>query len=272
MNETVVIGAGHMGSAIVRGLLRSEHVQARVVDPDDDKLAPLRTLGLSCTTSLTHIDPDELVVLAMPPQAFPGFAAEATLLRGHRAPIVSVMAGVRMDQIAVLLGATQIIRSIPNTPSAIFAGMTVFCAAPGVTDAGIERVTAIFAAIGRSVRVHDESLIDPATALCGGGPAFAAFFVDAMQRFGIEAGFGEDDAAAIAMQVMRGTVDLIEASGKPAMQVCREVMTPHGTTERGIWHFQEHGLHAIVSGALEKSTARSRELGRALFSDNAREV
>jgi len=262
MEKISIIGAGNMGAAIAKGLLNKGNIKPRIVDSNEKRLIDLRDQGLICSTFLESISADELVVLAIPPQAFSAFAANAKLLRGHQAPIVSIMAGIRMAEISKLLDVPHVVRSIPNTPSEVYAGMTVFCASPMMTGASVNKVISVFETFGKCVRVDDESLIDPATALCGGGPAFTAFFADAMQKFAIGSGFNGKDAAIIAQQVLRGTADLIEASEKPPMQICREVMTPHGTTERGIRHFEENRLREIVIGALNQSARRSREIGR----------
>jgi pyrroline-5-carboxylate reductase len=171
------------------------------------------------------------------------------------------MAGVKIKTILKLLRISQVIRAIPNTPSEVFQGMTVFCSSKDTKKESIEKAQDIFEAFGKAVQVSDESLLDPATALCGGGPAFVAYFADAMHSFAHHAGFDIPSVVLMTTQVLRGTADLIEATGKTPMQICQEVMTPQGTTERGIWHFDENSLRNIVESALFKSMQRSRELG-----------
>jgi pyrroline-5-carboxylate reductase len=171
------------------------------------------------------------------------------------------MAGIRISSIQQMLGTQNVVRSIPNTPSEVFEGMTVYCRSSSVDENLARKARDVLESFGRAVEVSDEALIDPATALCGGGPAFVAYFADALQEFGIKAGISEDAALAITIQLLRGTSALLATTGKPAMQLCREVMTPGGTTERGIWHFDEEGLGGTVLDALTKSSARSRELG-----------
>jgi len=267
MNEKIVIaGAGHMGTAIVLGLLKSDHFQVHVMDPDERRLVELRARGLSCSTSMPPLDLADAVVLAMPPQAFHAFAASSQGLHRHHGPVISVMAGVQVGTIARLLNVTEIVRSIPNTPSEVFSGMTVFFAAAGASDRTLARAVQIFDSFGQSVRVLDESIIDPSTALCGGGPAFVAFFADALQRFGMDAGLDEAGAIAVTLQLLRGTANLMETTGKSALQICQEVMTPNGTTERGIRHLERSGMKPILLEALGKAAARSLELGRTLES------
>jgi pyrroline-5-carboxylate reductase len=139
--------------------------------------------------------------------------------------------------------------------------MSVYCRSASVDESLARKAREVLESFGRAVEISEEALMDPATALCGGGPAFVSYFSDALQEFGVAAGLSGDAALAITIQLLRGTSALLETTGKPAMQLCREVMTPGGTTERGIWHFDEEGLRRIVVNALAKSSARSRELG-----------
>jgi pyrroline-5-carboxylate reductase len=272
-NKVVMLGAGHMGSAMIAGMLADRDIQVRVVDPDPSKLGPHLAKGVSASVGLGNLAPDETIVLAMPPQAFPAFAAHLPFGEaGHPGGIISVMAGVRIATIQAQLRSALVVRAIPNTPSEVFEGMTAFCAAPGIPHELIERTAQILGSIGETLQVESEDLIDPATALCGGGPAFVAYFADALQQFAIGAGFSEGQSRLMATQVLRGTAVLLEKSGRPARQLCQEVMTPNGTTERGIRFFEHAGLARTVNDALLASSDRSRELGIASNAQHSSEA
>jgi len=261
----VVIGAGHMGTAIILGLLQKYRVDLYVVDPNESRRKTLKERhDLNVAASLEIIGDDDISVLAMPPQAFSKFAKDTQLRSDRTGPVISVMAGITVATISKLLAVTQVIRSIPNTPSEIFQGMTVFCASSNTNAKNLATAEEVLQSFGKILRVSDESLIDHATALCGGGPAFVAYFANAMQDFAMQSGFNNADSALMVAQVLRGTADLLDATGKSAMQICNEVMTPQGTTERGLFHFKENNLELIIRSGLAKSSARSRELGQFL--------
>ena len=263
MKRIVVIGAGHMGTAIILGLLQKHCADLCVVDPSESRRNILNERhGLKVAKSPENIGDDDIVVLAIPPQTFSTFAKGAYLRSDRTGLVISVMAGVTTATISNLLATNQVIRAIPNTPSEIFQGMTVFCASPSTNAKNLAIAEDVLQSFGKTLRVMDESLIDHATALCGGGPAFVAYFANAMQDFAMQSGFNHTDAALMVGQVLRGTADLLDVTGKSATQICNEVMTPQGTTERGIFHFMENNLELIVRSGLAKSSARSRELGQ----------
>jgi pyrroline-5-carboxylate reductase len=261
-NNVLIYGAGHMGTAIVLGLMQRGYGDLQIVDPSEERRCVLSEQhNINVLTSPQSVNSEDTVILAMPPQAFAQFAEDSPLSEQHIGPVISVMAGVKISTISKLLGVSQVIRAIPNTPSEVFQGMTVFCSSKDTNEESTKKAQNIFEAFGKAVQVLDEALIDPATALCGGGPAFVAYFADAMSSFASHVGFDTSSAVLMTTQVLRGAADLIEATGKTPMQVCQEVMTPQGTTEQGICHFDKNYLKTIVQSALLKSTERSRELG-----------
>jgi pyrroline-5-carboxylate reductase len=260
----IVIGCGHMGFAIVRGLLgATPERELLVVETGAERRKVLADHGLSAVEE-PEIAAGDFVVLAIPPQAFGEFAAAHRAGFGPDTPVLSVMAGLTAGSIGAALGTSQVVRSIPNTPSEVFAGMSVYYADAGVARGTVEQADALLRSIGRAIRVDREELVDDATAICGGGPAFVSYIVDAFCRFAGSRGFTEEAGREMAVQVFGGTARLIAESGRPPMQLCREVMTPNGTTERGIAAFDAAGLRDSILTALTASARRSRELASVL--------
>lgn len=264
-SRVIVVGCGHMGLAIVRGLIGSgQGQQLTGVEVSAARRAELAGIdGIHLEADL-RIAAGDTVVLAVPPQVFGDFAVTERHRFAPDTPVISVMAGLTAGRIAAALGTGQVVRAIPNTPSEVFEGMSVYYAGPQVAPATVERAERLLRSIGKVLRVDTETQVDDATALCGGGPAFVSYIVDAFCQFGAERGFTEAASREMAVQVFGGTAALIADSGKPPMQLCREVMTPNGTTERGIAAFDAAGLKASVLAALAASAHRSRELASVL--------
>jgi pyrroline-5-carboxylate reductase len=226
-----------------------------------DLLAQLDGFSISPRLQLQGGD---FVILAIPPQVFGDFAKSVRGQFAPGTPVLSVMAGLTAASIAEALGTEQVVRSIPNTPSEVFEGMSVYYADAAVTDETIAKAEALLGSIGELLRVDAETLVDDATAICGGGPAFASYIMDAFCQFAASRGFTEAAGRQMAAQVFGGTATLISRSAKPPMQLCREVMTPNGTTERGIAAFDAARLKESVFTALTASAERSRELPSAM--------
>src|SRR4051794_30539117 len=114
--KIVIYGAGHMGLAIILGLIRKGHTDVTVVDSSEARRRLIKDQFQLSVLPAATAGAGDLVVLAMPPQAFAEFATSGAVPRHHAGPVVSVMAGTTMSTIAKSLGVSQVIRSIPNTP------------------------------------------------------------------------------------------------------------------------------------------------------------
>lgn len=171
-------------------------------------------------------------MLAVPPQQFESMLAANPVLCRHRGPVVSVMAGITHATLVRLLGHDAVVRAIPNTPSEVAQGVTMYYAPSDADVALIDSARQIFDVIGLSLRVKDERQIDTGTTLAGGGPALVAHFADALQDHGLHMGLDSEQAAVVALQLLSGTTALIQASGKPARQICQEVQTAGGAGQR----------------------------------------
>jgi pyrroline-5-carboxylate reductase len=257
----IVVGCGHMGLAIVKGLRASAlNRDVVVIDTNRERLNDIASFEDLRASATLEINPGDFVVLAIPPQAFTDFADTHRHQFTPDTAVLSVMAGLSSSAIGAALGSRQVVRSIPNTPSEVFQGMSVYFAGPDVTDETLADVEHLLQTIGKVLRVDTEELVNDATALCGGGPAFVSYIVDAFCQFAASRGFSEADSKEMAAQVFGGTASLIAGSTKTPMQLCQEVMTPNGTTERGIAAFDAFDLKKSVVAALAASAHRSREL------------
>jgi len=151
-------------------------------------------------------------MLAMPPQAFPLFSQNVSEVREHPGLVISIMAGVKIESIQAALRVQRVVRMIPNTPAEVFEGMTLYCKSSFVDNASIDMTRRILESIGQYAELQNEALIDAGTALCGGGPAFVSYFADALQKFGEQAGIGEEESRQVVVQLLRGTAALLEAT------------------------------------------------------------
>jgi pyrroline-5-carboxylate reductase len=172
------------------------------------------------------------------------------------------MAGRTIAGLRDLLGApAAVVRAMPNTPAAVRQGITVACAGPGVSAAQRGLCDTLLAAIGAVAWVEDEGLIDPVTAVSGGGPAYVFLLAELLERAAIEQGIPADLARLLARQTVAGSGALLAASTEDAAALRRAVTSPRGTTERALAVLmEEQAWPALISRAIAAATARSREL------------
>jgi pyrroline-5-carboxylate reductase len=261
-NDIVLVGAGCMGAALLPGLFKGfQKSRILVVDSSSSQRKKIAAMGVDVSSSIGDVSGGATIVLALPPDRFAEFASSTSVLSGHPGLVISVMAGVRIATIEHALQVCNVVRAIPNTPAEIFKSMTVFCAAASISFFCLELAERVFSLIGETVRVEDEELMDPATAICGGGPAYLSYFAECMRCFAVDHGFNDAQSAFIVGQVFRGTGSLLSVGDRRPMQLCREVMTPGGTTARAVDVLERNNFKGVVGDALLKATTHSQSLG-----------
>ncbi|MEU9924344.1 pyrroline-5-carboxylate reductase [Streptomyces griseoluteus] len=259
MERIVVVGAGHMGSVVVRGLVDgTPRAEVVVVDPSAERRASLD--GRAEVTATYEPRPDDLLVLAIPPRAFDSFADGLPHGACARATVVSIMAGVRLAALSSALGTETVLRAMPNLASRVGQSMTVLCPGDQVPADGVDGARNALSVIGKVLVVQDESLLDAATALTGSGPALVAHLAQSFTDFARAAGFDADDALLLTSQVLRGTADLLSEPGVTPESLYRQASTLYGTITQGIATLREHRVGESVRTALEATTERAREL------------
>lgn len=262
----LLVGCGKMGGALLAGWLEQGLPEAVVVEPNPAAAAHLAsrvTLVPSAAEIPAGFRP-QAVVLAIKPQeaaaALPAFA------RFTEAAFVSIMAGRPVAGIRAALGGPSapgpaVVRAMPNTPAAVRQGFTVCFAGPGVTAPQRGLADRLLAAVGEVAWVEEESLIDPVTAVSGGGPAYVFLLAEVMEAAAIEQGLDPVLARRMARATVAGSGALLAASAEDSASLRRAVTSPKGTTERALAVLMDPAAWpALMSRAIRAATERSREL------------
>ncbi|MFI5315872.1 MAG: pyrroline-5-carboxylate reductase [Myxococcota bacterium] len=258
------IGAGNMAEAILRGLLRAglSADQLSAADPDPERRRLLREeLGVHTTDSNAEVaQRAEVVVLAVKPQQLE--SACHTLPRDGGPLYLSIVAGATSAGLRRLLGAgARIVRTMPNTPALVGAGISAVANDGGAEPADVERACAILRAVGEVVQVPETSL-DAVTGLSGSGPAYVFLFIEALTEAGVREGLGSETARALALETVHGAARLGRETGEHPALLRERVTSPGGTTSAGLAALEAGGFRAALLAAVRAATQRSRELGK----------
>ncbi len=259
----LLVGGGRMGSALLTGWREQGLTSAIVIDPSPEaqKLAGGDISVFSSAAEIPHGFTPEAVILAVKPQAaaaaLPAYARFA-----NHAVFISIMAGKTLHAIAAMLGCkTAIIRAMPNTPAAVRQGFTVAVANSHASEADQALATTLLEAAGKIAWVTEESLLDPVTAISGGGPAYVFLLTELMEQAAIAQGIQASLARDLARQTVIGSAALLAATDEDAAKLRIAVTSPAGTTERALAVLQADGAFPkIFLDAIEAATQRSRDL------------
>lgn len=263
----LLVGCGKMGGALLRGWLAGglPAREAIVVEPTAAALAALAASGVVAVAAADAVPPataPRVVVLAVKPQVMDGALAGLRRFARPGTAFLSIAAGKTIATLTAGLGAgAAVVRAMPNTPAAVGRGITVACAGPVVTAAQRDLCTALLAAVGEVAWVEDEALLDPVTAVSGGGPAYVFLLIECLAQAGVEAGLPAELAMRLARATVAGSGELARLSGEPAAMLRQNVTSPGGTTLEALKILMApDGLQALMTKAIAAATRRSREL------------
>ena len=261
------IGSGAMAEAVISGLLQQGIARAEnlvAAGPREERGQALRErYGVAATTDNAAAVPGaEVVVLSVKPQVLPKVMPA---LRGRIPPgalVLSVVAGAQIETITSGLAHVNVVRSMPNTPAQIGQGITVWIAAPGVTEAHKAQARALLGALGQEVEADNEDQLDMATALSGTGPAYVFLFMEALVDAGVHLGFSRRVAEQLVVQTVKGSVEFYEHQQNHVARLRNQVTSPGGTTAEAMYFLEKAGFRTAISRAVWAAYQRSVELGQ----------
>ena len=272
-----IVGAGVMAEAMIAGLL-ADHAVA----PDRllashprrerrDALAERHGIHPVAANREVLSDAD-VVVLAVKPQMV---AAVMRELRGRLAPgqvVVSIVAGATIRSLTSGLDHAAVVRAMPNTPSQIRRGMTVWTASPTTSARQRDRARAVLRAVGDERQVDDESFVAMATALSGTGPTYLFAVMEALIDAGVHLGFPRELAHDLVAETLIGSSEYAMRSGLHPAQLRNAVTSPGGTSAAAIYELEKGRIRTVFSDAVWAAYRRTLELGERLEAEVAAEV
>ena len=268
------IGGGNMATALIGGLAGKLTAGANihVVDINADALQRLeQQFGVTTAQQIgAALEQVDVIVLAVKPQQMkdviaqlkPHMSSRTTSAGTSSQLVLSIAAGIRaVDLSRWLDGHTAIVRTMPNTPALIGQGITGMVALAGVSDAQRAAADAIMCAVGATVWLDDEALIDPVTAVSGSGPAYVFYFIEAMQQAALEMGLSAEQGTQLAIATFVGASQLAAQSSEPVSLLRERVTSKGGTTYAALTSMEGSGVKDAIVTALKAAAARGKELG-----------
>ena len=261
------IGAGKMGSAIIKGILQAGLVERSQLAASD----PVEALGKALVEetgvrflqdNAGLVEASDIVILAVKPQVMDGMLRD---LAG--APLgdrlwVSIAAGVPLDRIEGLLPeGTRVVRVMPNTPCLVGQAASAYAGGRCARPEDLAKVGEIFSSVGLAVSV-DEHHLDAVTALSGSGPAYVFLFIESLTAGGVQMGLSRDVALKLALQTVYGSAVMARDAKEHLAELRDAVTSPAGTTAAGLFALEQGAFRAAVMEAVLQAKERSEALGR----------
>ena len=276
MDEKTIcfIGGGNMARSLIGGLIADGYPAGRLraADPAADQREQLeRLFGIrTFADNEAAVEGAEVWVLAVKPQVMHEVAASlAKAAQGAARPLViSIAAGIRSADLDRWLGGgAAIVRCMPNTPALVQSGATALYATPAVDENGRELAESILRAVGLTLWLDDEDLMDAVTALSGSGPAYFFLVMEALEAAGKHLGLPAESARLLTLQTAFGAARMALESDEGPEVLRARVTSPGGTTERALQVLEAGDLRGLMQEALSAARDRARELATELGED-----
>ena len=253
-----------MGTALLKGWRARKIKSIIVVEPKPSaeikQLAKAKAITLSAAPSQVRVKKIDACVVALKPQVLKGEAASLAAIAQGGALMISIAAGTSIAALQKAWGKkAHIIRAMPNTPGAIGQGITGLYAAKGATAADKKRADMLLLALGETLWVNSEDLIDSVTALSGSGPAYVFHLVEAMTAAGVATGLKPADAEKLARATVSGAGALLAADKSSAGALREAVTSPGGTTAAALAVLMPE-LTGLMTRAILAAKKRAEEL------------
>ena len=266
------IGGGNMGRALISGLLASGFTSNQLSVVEANAVTALKLhedFGVQGIGALEQIAFDfsknNVVVMAIKPQDFNVVAKGlASKLKHATAPgplILSIAAGIRLQDMSRWLDHARCVRAMPNTPALIGKGITGLFADAAVNTDDRQLAETICGAVGQSIWVAEEKLMDAVTAVSGSGPAYVFAFLEAMQSAGEKLGLDTENARKLAYATLEGATQLAQNSDEHAGVLRERVTSKGGTTAAALEVMKQHGWNEILEKAIDAANQRGKAMG-----------
>ena len=266
------IGGGNMGRALMSGLLANGCTadQISVVEANTTTAQALQNdFKVQIITSLDKIAFDfaknNVVVMAIKPQDFnivaKGLAPKLQHVSSLNPLVLSIAAGIRLADMSRWLEQSRCIRAMPNTPALIGKGITGLFAKADISPEDRALAETICNAVGQSIWVSDEKLMDAVTAVSGSGPAYVFAFLEAMQSASEKLGLDAQSSRKLAYATLEGAIQLAQNSSEPASVLRERVTSKGGTTAAALDVLNQEDWHAILEKAIAAANVRGKVMG-----------
>lgn len=257
--KIAIIGCGNMGGAIAKRLASTN--QLFLYDRHTEKTEKLAQegFGKACQSMSEALQASEMIILAVKPQNInqtAGLIKEK--LKGDQI-IVSLLAGTKINTLLQHFPNMTVVRMMPNLPIIHGDGVIGFSSDEKTKSETKELLTNTFKALGKVYWLPEEKM-NALTSLAGSGPAFVYAMIEAMVDAGIAMGFTSQEAQDIAQNMLRGSLNLLDKSGKHPGELKWQITSPQGTTIAGLKRLEELALRGAIINTFLAAYDRSKEI------------
>ena len=264
MKKIAILGAGNIGQAIYKGLVKEGGLKPQDIILSNTKLSLIEKFAkdachITNENSEAVAFADTLILTVEPQQIDKLLSQIKDHLDVNKHRIISIVSGVKIADILEKLDKNlPVFRAMPNTAISIGESMTALACREQDMDL-IPKVEKIFSHLGETIYLKEE-LITASTALASCGIAFFLRAIRAAIQGGIEIGLHAEDAKLMATQTAKGAAELLLKTGNHPEFEIDKVTTPQGVTISGLNQMEHAGFSSAMIKGIVTAWEKSNKL------------
>ena len=204
------IGAGNMAKAIMSGIIKKGIVNADEIMAADLADTVSEKFGVVYTPDNKKVSmAADVLFLSVKPQIYQMVINEIKDSLKKDQLIITIAPGKTLNWLREQFGKDlKIVRTMPNTPAMVGAGMTAMCPNVYVTDEDEKTACMLLSSFSRVEKVP-EHLMDAVTSVSGSSPAYVFMFIEAMADAAVSDGMPRSQAYTFAAQAVMGSAKMV---------------------------------------------------------------
>ena len=268
MNKILLIGCGHMGSALLASWYENTSFSFVVIDPKNyrsikkkysKKISTFKTID-----AIQDINIFNIIIFAIKPQIAKQVITKFYSISNKHILFISIMAGKKISFFEKYFNSKQqIIRVMPNMPALVEKGMSCLVSNKATSRKNKKITKELFGIIGKTLWLKKESDLDKITAISGSGPAYFFMFIEYFESVVRDLGFTSVIAKQLVYQTALGSIELLVKDKRSAKKLKESIAIKGGTTEAAINIFEKKSqFKKIIKNAVKAAHHRSIKLGK----------
>ena len=266
MNKKIgFIGCGNMGKAMISGIIASKKIDIENILVSTKSTSSKENIEKEFNINATLnneevVNFSDILILAIKPNMFKEVIEEIKDEIKKETIIVSIAAGITIDNLESLIGEDyKIVRTMPNTPALVREAISAVCYNKNINNEDLDEVINIFNMFGKC-EVLEEKYFHGFIALCGSSPAYVFMFIEAMADAAVKLGIPRNKAYKMAEQAILGSAKLALETGKHPGELKDMVCSPGGTTIEAVTELENGNFRSTIIKALEKCAEKSKNM------------
>jgi len=269
-NTIAFIGAGNMAHSLISGLIAHQYPPKHIIasDPTKEKCEFIeQEFGIQCfTKNLDAIKRAQIIILAVKPYHLKSVLEEIqAIVHTNKPLIISIAAGISIEKITHWLSLPEkseiaIVRCMPNVAAFVQSGATGMYANSHVKSLQRDLAENIMRAVGLTLWVENENMINVVTAVSGAGPAYFFLIMEAMEKTAHELGLSLEDARLLIAQTALGAAHFALSTDESVAELRARVTSKGGTTEKAISILEHYKIREAFDSALKAAYERAVEI------------